>query len=361
MSVYLTQFFFPSSYKLVVFVVVIVIVIVVNMFHVFWSMIIATAYFGTLVYSLPVPTNMTVEYQDTPQNIDVQNPRFAFVVDCGDEWHSAKSDCSRGLSVHGYRVVVKEISSGEEIWDSKIKSSDGRTSQIVFDTTTSAEQLKANTDYEWQAEWFTDDKGTLGGRATSVFSTALFQETDWQGAQWIGTRNQRHLRRNITIPTNRKVVRSRAFVAAPGCHALLVNGMSVNDTLGVCPWTQFDHTVLYQTHDLTKLLTGGDNTVELLLGSGMWVHTGAKDPSVRVNVPFHHTVFLSHFFYKCVNSLVLSVMFALVYTLIVCAVLRLYLRSHLTMALILLFGPKLRKLQSHNPICDVEHYQNTRH
>eukprot|EP00750_Incisomonas_marina_P022045 INCI4830.2.p1 GENE.INCI4830.2~~INCI4830.2.p1 ORF type:complete len:1072 (-),score=158.19 INCI4830.2:421-3636(-) len=236
----------------------------------------ATASIGTS--AVPPPSRLRVEYLENPLSIDVAAPRFSFVVDCGSNWEAA--GCERGLRVSGYRVVVTEAASGAPVWDSERVNS-SRTAQIVFGGSGGAGQaLKANTDYAWTVTWFSAD-GSTSSSASAAFSTALFGEVDWQGAEWIGSNAQRHLRRQLAVSVNRHVVRARAFVAAPGCHTLRINGAISNDTMGICPWTQFGKRVLYQTHDITSMLSSGENDVEILLGSGMWVHFGATDPSVR--------------------------------------------------------------------------------
>lgn len=231
--------------------------------------------------TLPSPTDLRVEYLTSPINIGLSDPRFSFIVDCGVDW--SLSGCERGMSVYGYRIVVTETQTATEVWDSKVVQSDGRTSQVVYGSTGApATPLKPNTDYAWSAQWIADDKGTVGGTSNATFSTALLSGSDWEGAEWIGSSDQRHLQRTLTIPDGRTVRRARAFVAAPGCHTLIVNGKPSQDTFGVCPWTVYEHRMMYQTHDIASVLTAGDNKIELLLGRGMWVHNGATDPAVKV-------------------------------------------------------------------------------
>jgi alpha-L-rhamnosidase len=155
--------------------------------------------------------------------------------------------------------------------------------------------LLSNADYTWTVSW------TRGSNAqhpspssvenSSTFSTTLFHDNDWQNAGWLGRVGQRLLRRPLKIPLRRKVVRARAFIAAPGCHALQIDHsgsgyVPVGDQYGICPWTDFGKTVLYQTYDMTSLIKSGNNTLQLFLGNGMWMHpgglqTGAPAPVVR--------------------------------------------------------------------------------
>lgn len=227
------------------------------------------------------PSNLRVEYLAEPLSIGIPNPRFSFVVNCSN-------DCPRGTLVHGYRIVVSN-SKNKVIWDSGSVQSKGRTSQIEFGETNESGKLETvtplepNADYSWTAQWF-DESQKLSGAAESTFSTALFTEQDWQGAMWIGTSEQRHLKLNFDIPNGTHVTRARAFVAAPGCHTLYVNKYLAGDRMGVCPWTQFEKRILYQTHDLDSyFMAGASNQVDLYLGLGMWGAAAKKtNPTVRV-------------------------------------------------------------------------------
>jgi hypothetical protein len=114
-------------------------------------------------------------------------------------------------------------------------------------------------------------------------------ESDWDGAQWIGNDNQKQLRVAFDVPAGAMIKRARAYVAAPGCHSIYVNGKAGGDELGVCPWTQFGHTVLYQTHDLTSMLKAGANAVGLYIGNGMYTSHGGKGPTAKAKITIDYT------------------------------------------------------------------------
>ena len=57
-------------------------------------------------------------------------------------------------------------------------------------------------------------------------------------------------------------------VAAPGCAVVTVNGQAIDSGVGICTWTQFQHTVLYSTLDVSGVLVPGENVIGLLLGHG---------------------------------------------------------------------------------------------
>ena len=230
--------------------------------------------------------NLRVEYLTAPLTIDTPLPRFSFLATCGEP----SSRCTRGTTIGLVHITVTALPTGASVWDAQLSTS--RTSQIEYAGT----PLLSNADYAWTVSWARNGTTTLDGTAaamnSSTFSTALFNESDWRNAEWLGTAEQRLLRRPFNIPLQRKVVRARAFVATPGCHALQIdNGVEfipVGDQFGICPWTDFGKTVLYQTYDMTSFISSGrnTNTLQLFLGNGMWRHpgglqTGAPAPVLR--------------------------------------------------------------------------------
>ena len=64
----------------------------------------------------------------------------------------------------------------------------------------------------------------------------------------------------------------------------------MGDQFGICPWTDFGKTVLYQTYDIPvdriNIKIGSKQYLQLFLGNGMWRHpgglqTGAPAPVLR--------------------------------------------------------------------------------
>jgi hypothetical protein len=132
------------------------------------------------------------------------------------------SNSSRGLSQAGYRVAVyKNRLAGQQLlWDSGHVPSP-RSSRIACGAA-----LPPFSDLIFEAEWWRSD-GAVSAKARMPFKTGPFSAADWGDAAFLrGTL----LRAQLQIPANTTVQRARAFVAAPGCHALEVNNYSH-------PWT----------------------------------------------------------------------------------------------------------------------------
>ena len=74
------------------------------------------------------------------------------------------------------------------------------------------------------------------------------------------------LRGRITIPG--EVVSARLYATAHGLYEAELNGTRVGDHQLTPGWTTYDHRLRYQTYDVTDLVRGGDNSLEVLLGNG---------------------------------------------------------------------------------------------
>ena len=80
------------------------------------------------------------------------------------------------------------------------------------------------------------------------------------------------LRKSFTLA--KPVQRATLYVAALGMADVTVNGQSVTDTVLGPPFTDYTKRVVYLTHDVTALVTGGENVVGTTLGNGFFSTPG---------------------------------------------------------------------------------------
>jgi len=253
--------------------------VTVLIMHMFWCYLMMASSVWSV--SLPAPSDLRVEYMSSPIGLSEIQPRFQFIVNC--------SKCPRGTSQRAVQIVVTTaFGTHSVVWDSGILVSN-RTSQLEY----GGSPLKSETSYLWTVRWWSVSQSSPSPTSTASFEIGLLSEDNWAGAEWIGRSDQTQLRHEFTVPAGSPIVRARAYIAAPGCHTLYVNGKEYastvvgSDQMGVCPWTQFGKSVLYQTHNLTSLVQSGPNAIGLLLGNGMWSkhkNPYAKDPGVRVKL-----------------------------------------------------------------------------
>ncbi len=64
--------------------------------------------------------------------------------------------------------------------------------------------------------------------------------------------------------------RALVYISGLGHYELSANGAKVGDALLAPGWTKYDKTCLYDTLDLTPILTNGNNALGVLLGNGMY-------------------------------------------------------------------------------------------
>jgi hypothetical protein len=241
--------------------------------------------------SLPAPVDLKVEGLDAASAVlSTATPVFSF--DHGDTAALQKL-LPRGAAQRAYRITVSGIVgvSSSLLWDSGTVASQ-QCSQIEY----GGPMLTPFGRYSWSVEWQATG-GHRSVRATSTFETGPMSMQDWHGAAWLSGGTQLRTKFDVVAEN---VTRARVYVAAPGCHALLVNGATPQpDLRGVCPWVagashnkyaDYAHdrtSVRYMTHDVTSLLnsTGTTNVLGLLSGHVMVVanHSGAdvdktKDP-----------------------------------------------------------------------------------
>ncbi|HEU4425531.1 MAG TPA: family 78 glycoside hydrolase catalytic domain, partial [Pilimelia sp.] len=76
------------------------------------------------------------------------------------------------------------------------------------------------------------------------------------------------LRGVFTLPDG--VVRARLYATAHGLYRAALNGRRVGDDELAPGWTSYHHRLRYQTYDVTRLVRGGENVLEVLLGNGWY-------------------------------------------------------------------------------------------
>ncbi|RYG70814.1 hypothetical protein EON80_06755, partial [bacterium] len=75
-----------------------------------------------------------------------------------------------------------------------------------------------------------------------------------------------YLRRTFNVGS--KLKRATAYIVGLGYHELSINGKKVGDHFLDPGWTRYDRRSLYVVHDVTSMLTSGQNAVGVILGTG---------------------------------------------------------------------------------------------
>jgi alpha-L-rhamnosidase len=225
------------------------------------------------------------EYAENPINIDVARPRFSWVV-AAQERGQYQTACQVWVS-----TSAEGLTRGRpDMWDS------GKlTARCTVHQEYQGKPLASDTQYFWRVEIW-DRHGNRFRSEPSRFSTALLADSDWK-AKWIGANRSpepkpvkgffmdpkeesdlndpvAHEGRSVLLRTefdlDKPVKTARVFVTGLGFYELMLNGRHVGDHVLAPAKTPYHRHILYDTYDVTELLSQGANAIGVHLGNGWY-------------------------------------------------------------------------------------------
>lgn len=216
--------------------------------------------------------NLKLEYQENPQGIDVEKPRFSWILE-GE---------GRNRSQQAYQIVVssnmQKLNRDDwDIWDSgKVLSNE--TNQIEFNGL----ELESNSNYYWRVKTW-DESGTESSWSDIAnWSVGLLKFSEWKG-QYIShdigydktdkyddlyLPPARYLRKSFHI--DKKVKQAKVYATALGLYELRLNGDKVGDDYFAPGWTDYNKRLYYQTFDITNEIKQGDNAIGAVIADGWY-------------------------------------------------------------------------------------------
>lgn len=251
-----------------------------------------------MLWSNPIKvTHLRTEQLVNPMGLDTGSPRLGWVI---------TSDKKDVMQTAWHILVASSpelLESGEgDLWDSGKVASDQ--SQWV---TYAGKPLHSNQRCYWKVKCYTT-KGASDWSAMASWSTGLLDDSEWQG-DWIGCDrtmpwdseeeeprlSARYLRWEFRL--NKPVKQATAYVAGLGLYELYVNGRRIGEQVLAPAQTDFRKTVLYNSFDLTPMLSQR-NAIGVTLGNGRYfavrrpsgkfvTHFGY--PKLRLNVIIEYT------------------------------------------------------------------------
>ena len=222
----------------------------------------------TTATSVCAPERLRTEYEPRPLGLDVPKPRLSWAL----------CTASRAVIQYGYAVEITDLDQGRVVWQSGTVVSNRSTN---VPSLVGAPALAAAGSFSWRVKWFADAKTASPWSAPATFTTGLYNDKDWSGAQWITmfngtdkTRSPEHvlLRSKVfSLPEGKTVRRAEVYVVGLGYYKLYLDGMQVS-THQLGAFTTFEKRVLYDTWDATAALTAGgiSHVVAVELGSGFY-------------------------------------------------------------------------------------------
>ena len=228
------------------------------------------------------PGDLCVEWRAAASGIDVPRPRFSWTL-------TARDPDRRVLGQSACQVIVDRARSAVRagrgaIWDSGVQAGSELRIAPRQDLPLSSQSVY------WWAVRVWDQRGRPGPfSAAARFGTGILDQGAWR-AQWIsngpdwppnplppptiyrGPPEVPHamplFRRAFTI--DRPLARAIVSVCGLGQYALSVNGRPPTHSVLNPGWTDYRKTILYDTFEVTSLLTEGENVLGMMLGNGFF-------------------------------------------------------------------------------------------
>ena len=234
-----------------------------------------------------IPSQLVCEYQVNPLGIDTANPRLGWKF-------TADASTPRGWLQSGYEIQAASsaanLSSNQpDLWDSgQVSSSQNTFVPYAGATLTTSKQVF------WRVRIWDQNGSASAWSATASWTMGLLAPTDWKGS-WImlptvsgatypdtatsrtGTATAPQsvmARKDFTVKTG--LTRATLTFCGLGCYEFSLNGTKVGQSFFPPGWTLYNKTCLYDTYDVTSMLTAGNNTAGFILGNGMYNIVGGR-------------------------------------------------------------------------------------
>ena len=222
-----------------------------------------------------VVNDLRTENMTEPMGIDVRRPHLSWKIE-------ARKAKVKDVKQTAYRILV--ASSPElltkdkgDLWDTGEVTSDSSV-WIAYGGT----PLRDNTRCYWKVR-----VSTTAGRSAwsepASWSMGLFIENHWQG-RWIGLDEAmpwesetqwsrlgaRYLRHEFTV--EKPVRQATLHICGLGLYEAFLNGQRVGDAVLTPAPTDYRKSLLYNTYDVTDLLSDSANAIGVTLGNGRFYH-----------------------------------------------------------------------------------------
>jgi alpha-L-rhamnosidase len=205
-----------------------------------------------------------------PLGVDSKPPRLSWKVR-GE---------GRGRRQTAYRVLAASSAAGltaekADLWDSGRVSSD-KTLGLAY----GGRSLSSFERVHWQVRVWDENEASSDWSPAAEWTMGVLDPADWK-ARWIGASDAAGpaadsilLRRELAVKPG--LVRALAFACGLGVYEMSLNGRRVGRDLLTPGWTKYDKTCLYDTYDVTGLLSPGRNAAVLLLANGFYNVRGGR-------------------------------------------------------------------------------------
>ena len=226
--------------------------------------------------------DLRCEYETEPLGLGVSRPRFSWKVET----------VARDWRQQAYELEVTDAESGALVWSSGRQGS-AESVLVAY----GGPPLRSRQRVRWRVRVWDEAGNTSEWSEESRLEIGLLEPSDWEAAfispSWYEdsteTSPSPYLRREFEVGA--EVVRARLYVTAVGVYEVELNGTRVGDEFLAPGWTSYRNRLLYQTHDVTELVTNGKNAIGATVADG-WAR-GFLGPLGTRNVYSEHLALLA--------------------------------------------------------------------
>lgn len=225
-------------------------------------LLLGTTLFSCAPQELKTPFELKCENIPVPVGVDTQTPRLSWKLPLLEEdsinrveiWLSTDSTQLSGRQ-SGY-------------WN---KSIIGAPIRVSYD----GQPLDSYTTYYWKIGYQTSSKQKTTFSPISSFTTGCLSPDNWKG-KWITDKHDityrpaPYYRKSFQL--DKTIEQALLTIASAGLHELSVNGQRAGNHFLDPMYTHFDKRILSVTHDVTSLLSLGENVIGVQLGNGWYNH-----------------------------------------------------------------------------------------
>lgn len=216
-------------------------------------------------------SQLKTDYRTKPLGFDNPKPEFSWII----------KSSARGTNQTSYEILVSDNLRKLENGDGNSWKSGKMMSGATFGIPYNGNPLKSFTRYYWKVRIADESGKVTAWSEPSWFETSMMKATDWT-AKWISdqralpTKDEDFyketpnplLRKNLILKN--EVKSARLYIAGLGYFIAYINGQRVGNNMLDMPWTQYGKQVIYNTFDVTSLLSKGENAIGVMLGNGWY-------------------------------------------------------------------------------------------
>lgn len=225
-------------------------------------LLLGTTLFSCVPQELKPPFELKCENIPVPVGVDTQTPRLSWKLPLLEE--DSINRVEIWLSTDSTQLSDRQ--SG--YWN---KSIIGAPIRVSYD----GQPLDSYTTYYWKIGYQTSSKQKTTFSPISSFTTGCLSPDNWKG-KWITDKHEityrpaPYYRKSFQL--DKTIEQALLTIASAGLHELSVNGQRAGNHFLDPMYTHFDKRILSVTHDVTSLLSLGENVIGVQLGNGWYNH-----------------------------------------------------------------------------------------